>query len=698
MLLIKLSAYLAWIPALALMMTYMMSSRWFILFGGSRQWKKFNMFNSRILARTVVTSTFTCALFATSNSFAANSIATNSITTNVAIETMTVSGSHSAIPIAQLAGNVSVLTAADISRSQATFVADLLVQFAGVDISTNGGVGQFAELRLRGSETNHILVLIDGIAVNDQSQGGLVDLAHLSTQSIARIELYRGPQSALWGDGAVGGVLNITTVDGGDVDTSTHSLKLGVGQQATQQIQYQHQARFDKGHYGVTISHVSTDGQNISTVPGNIEKDGYDNTSIHSKLSYQINAKHELNATAHYVDYKTAFDATDFVTTGLPIDANNVSYGQQQSAKLQWLFTPNQFHWSLNSSANIHRNVVDNESDGELSSLTDATTMTISSIAQLDYSTQSLTRQYHVGVELDETDFEQRGPIDFGDPNQSQQISSQSVFADAVLSLTKNAFLNASLRYTDNSEFDAATDYRLGANWRATEAITWFASIGQGSKHPTFTERFGFYAGSFIGNPDLQPEKATTYEVGMRFAHQGFSSQLNVFSAQLEDEINGFVYDAATGGFTADNITGESERDGLEWELSWSSAALNLNASYSYLDATQGEGDSRSVELRRARHNGSVNASYAWSDKVSTYLSGSYVGSKFDQFFPPWPQASQIVAMRAYWLVNANVSIAVTPKVTLSAKVDNLLNHQYQDIVGYRGLERKALVTLAYKW
>jgi vitamin B12 transporter len=653
--------------------------------------EKTNMNTSRILSCKIL-----AALVCSAPVLANTQIKPDSLDTFV--ETITVSGSHSALPIAQLAGNVSVLTEQDIARSQATFVADLLVQFAGVDISTNGGVGQFAELRLRGSETNHILVIIDGIAVNDQGQGGLVDLAHLSTQSIARIELYRGPQSALWGDGAVGGVLNIITKDGSQTDGNESALKLSVGQQNTQQAQFQHQAQSDKLQYGFTVSHISTDGQNISIVPNNNEKDGYSNTSIHSKLGYTVNEQHALNAVFHYVDYETEFDATDFVTTGLPVDADNRSQGRQQSAKLQWLLTPTAANWSLNTTASTHSNVVENTSDGQLSSLTDATTHSLSSIAKLDYSNQANTRQFHVGASLEEIDFTQRGPIDFGDPNQTQTIDSNSVFADAVVSITHRAFINASVRYTDNSEFAAATDYRVGANWQQSAALTWFASVGQASKNPTFTERFGFYAGTFVGNPELQPEIATTVELGLRYTSSGFNTQFNIFSAQLEDEINGFVFDSASGGFTADNIDGRSDRDGAEFEVSWSATDLAFNATYSYLDATQGSGEAQSVELRRARHNASFNTSYNWSDSISTYVSASYVGAKFDQFFPPWPQASQIIAMRPYWLINANVNIAVSKQFSVNAKIDNLLNHTYQDIVGYRGLERKAIVSMVYKW
>ena len=162
-----------------------------------------------------------------------------------------------------------------------------------------------------------------------------------------------------------------------------------------------------------------------------------------------------------------------------------------------------------------------------------------------------------------------------------------------MIALSDNIYTNSSIRYTDNSEFDAAIDYRIGANYQSSDKLTWFASIGRASKNPSFTERFGFFAGTFQGNPNLKPEQSSNIEIGLRskyvLANSQLNQQINVFVGKLENEINGFVYDAQTGNFTSDNVAGTSDRSGIEWELSWISADVSINASYSYLDASQGD-------------------------------------------------------------------------------------------------------------
>ena len=623
-------------------------------------------------------------------------------------ELITVTGSRQPLAINQLAGSVSVLTEAEIAQSSATFVSELLTQFANVDLSVNGGVGQYAELRIRGAEANHVLVLLDGVQINDLAQGGLIDLAHLPVANIARIELLRGSQSAVWGDGAIGGVLSITTKQAA-MDNLQQSLQFSSGQNNTYQGAYQLSGRSDDLDYRLALSHFTTDGQNISLVEGNAEKDGYSNTQVQLNTHYQLNPQHRLSGFARLVDYKTDYDATDFLTTGLPVDANNVSKGTKNTLKAGWLFAPENAQWQIDSALHYHQDKVDNIENNAIASASNSTEAKLLSVLQITHkvfpnvASSSTQGTINLGFEYSNIDYEQAGPVVFGDPNYAENMTKNSVFVDSVQPLTKAIWLNTSARYTDNSEFAATTDYRIGGHWQLSPAVNLFVSRGKATKNPTFTERFGFFPTSFVGNPELEPEKSVTNELGLGFIFPGVnkttnSLDLTLFKATLYNEINGFVFEPVSGGFTSANINGESERQGWELSSTLHSSFGKVTLAYSYLDATEDTTNLQTRELRRAVHNGSITINNEYQNEVSTYLSARYTGSRDDVFFPPFPQPSATIAQPAYWLINASIQWQARPEVKVGVKGNNLFNATYTDIVGYRGLERNISAFIHYSW
>lgn len=640
--------------------------------------------NTPLFCRSVVTGLVLSATVLTSFAQA------QSTTPDETLETLTVTGSRSVLNIAQLAGNVSILTEADIANSQATFVSELLTAFTSIDVSVNGGVGQYAELRIRGAEANHVLVLLDGVQINDQAQGGLIDLAHLPTHNIERIELLRGAQSAVWGDGAIGGVLSITTKQGGQ---DLGSVQFNVGQNDTYHANLQHSGTFAETAYHVSFSHFDTDGQNISTVAGNTETDGYQNTQFHLNLSTQLGQTLRLQSMFRLNEYATEYDATDFVTTGLPVDADNVSEGEKRDVKLALEYRPAGTDWYVDTSLHHHVDQVDNIESGRFASASKSTENKALAVWHYANSDQA---SINLGVEYADVEYSQAGPIVFGDPNYQTDIQRTSVFADNTYALFDDVWLNASVRYTDNSEFASATDYRVGSSWQVNAPLRIFVSHGRASKTPTFTERFGFFPTSFIGNPNLKPETATTSELGVALDIAQTTWSLTLFDTDLDNEINGFVFDANSGGFTADNVSGQSKRSGLELDGRFASALGQWQLSYSYLDASDGATNAR--ELRRAQHNGAVTLTSQPTATVSTYLSARYTGTRTDQFFPPFPAPSQVLEQGAYWLVNTSVNWQARHDVKVGLKAENIFAQKYTDIVGYRGLERKFSAYIQYQW
>jgi vitamin B12 transporter len=611
--------------------------------------------------------------------------------TNADIERISIVGARQTVQQNQLASASYILDETDITNSGQIFLIDILRGMPGISVSKSGSIGGLTELRLRGAETNHLLVMIDGIVVNDEGQGGLVDFAHITTENVVSVELLNGPQSALWGSGAVAGVLSITTRN-----ASKTSKRLGVSYGNNQTLKanaHYANSSSDSVNYFVGIEHFDSDGENVSRA-GN-EDDGYENTTASAGFDWKASDDHQFSSQIRYVDYSNDFDATDFFTTGLPIDADNTAEGNRLNGKLDYQYAPENSDWQHNVEYQFSRANSENYSAGILSAETDARKH-----RAIYWNTLSLLNSGHVntGIEWVRDDFRQRGPIGFGDPNQDQTMTTRAVFADAIVGISDDISINASGRLDRNSDFDNQTSYRLGINYVISDVLRSFVSYGKAVRNPTFTERFGFFPGTFLGNPDLNPEIANSLEVGVEYQASNDSRlQINWFDSQLEDEINGFVFDADFGGFTAANSANESSRQGIELSYAYTLKTWNFSASYTYLDASEEATTGISTtELRRAKHSGSVSINYSPNSPLSVNLSAAYTGSRFDQFFPPFPQPSEIVGLRPYTLVNTNVVYQMGDSASIQLSAHNLFDETYEDVVGFVGKGRQVSVGMRY--
>lgn len=608
------------------------------------------------------------------------------------IETLTVTGTRLPIELTKLPAAVSVLTESDIKASGALQLTELIRGLPGVSLSQSGSPGGLTEVRVRGSETNHLLVLIDGVIANDIGQGSLIDLAHLTAANVTRIELLKGPQSARWGSGAIGGVLSITTKAGQTQQPSKNvSMSASAGTQSTYKGSVNAASQHNDFGLNAYASYLQTDGDNISRV-GN-EDDGYNNLTAGLNVSFEASSEHLLNAYLRAVDYQNDYDATDFLSTGLPADSDNVTRGFQVSSKLKWEYQPRDSDYNSALTAQYRKDKNDNTASG------DDVGGTTGERVEFNWTHFYRLDNWNVaaGAEYLQRLFSQRGPVVFGDPNQAQRDKTYSAFGEASGNLGDNVFTSLSARFDNNSEFDNASSYRAGLTWQVQNNVSVFTSYGKAVKTPTFTERFGFTPASFIGNADLMPEKSEEIEVGIKTRWETLSTQVSIYSTQLEDEINGFVFDPAAGAFTADNIDGESQRDGVDAEFNWRGEMVSVTGSYSYLNAQQDVDAVNTTELRRARHQGALTVSSDFGlDKFSFYTKLAYTGTRFDTFFPPFPAPSQTLALSAYTLTNVNVSYRISNEWQLSLKVNNLFDTEYEDIIGYVGQERRALVTVNY--
>ncbi len=618
---------------------------------------------------------------------AATAIADDNITDET-LENITVTASRTDTLINNVGSSITIITAEEIQQRGARTLASLIRDAAGLAVNQPGGMGTLTQVRMRGAEANQVLVLIDGIEANDLSQGGEFNFAHVMTAGIERVEIVRGPQSALWGSDALAGVINIITRPRSPIQRS--QVDIEQGSFGTSQIA----ATVDRSEEALAVAFSAhrtvTDGTNISRVGD--ESDGYDNTTFNTSIRTDIGPRMSATAQLRYTDASIDFDAIDFVTTGLPVDAANVTDTKQIYSKISWqgkisdnieqIIAVHRIH-----TRNVNRtgNPVDDKTEGDKRSIVLQT--------NIQFDAQRLT----LVAENETDDFTQRGEATFfGDPNRDLSTS-RNAFAAEFRHDGDQYNLSASLRHENNEDFDDANTWRLTGLWRATDSIGLFASWGRSIKNPTFTERFGFFD-SFFGNPDLQPEKSLAYEVGLRY-HAGASRvSLSYFDAVLENEINGFVFDPDSGSFTARNTAGDSNRDGAELEASWQlSSNHSLNFGYTWLNASEPFGDTSVTEIRRPQHTASVRLNSEFG-RVNFNIGAQYNGSQFDKFFPPFPEPEQRVKLSAYTLVDATVRYQLNQHLVLQARLENLLDEEYEDVFGFRSSGFGAYGALQLSW
>lgn len=613
------------------------------------------------------------------------------------VETITVAGISEAVARPKIAGSVSTISQAQITASGAVSIVDLLRTVAGVNIGQTGPTGSLAELRFRGSESNHVLVMIDGIEINDVAQGALVDFTHIQMNNVERIEILRGPQSALWGSNAIAGIINIITKGSNIEDGKQVDLSFGIGDRETYQAAANLAMKKEKLALKLNFSSYKSDGENISRNQASLsnEQDAYSNTSLNGGLQYQFNQNNYFSVNSRITNYVADSDGYDF-TTGLVGDADNESHGNQLSLGANWNFTFNQNENKAPSFSHL-LSVQYNKQETKNYASKAFSGASIGEKLRFLWSNKVRFSDYsalNIGLESTREDFEQQGASVDAASNQRQSNSTNSFVLSGNYGFNEDLDLNYSYRYDDNSDFDSASSYRSGLVYRLSTDTKIFASIGEAIKNPTFTERFGFFPGSFLGNPNLVPEQQQSIEAGIESNVSSVSYQISVFKATLENEILGFVFEPASGQFTADNATSDSRRTGIELSTQFDIADISWQAQYSYVDAKESD----IAELRRAKHNASLNATYQISTQQQFYLQIDYNGSKLDRYFPPFPEPSQIVSLKNYYLLSANYRYQIKQNLNVNLRLSNALNHRYEDVFGYNTDGSRALAQIQYTW
>lgn len=602
--------------------------------------------------------------------------------------TLILAGGLSPAPAAALPRAVSVLTGEELEQRGLDQAVEALRALPGVAVNRSGGPGGLTQVRLRGTEGRHVLVLLDGVRL-DPAQNGEFDFAGLQSADIERIEVVRGPQSVFFGSNTIGGVISITTRRATQPGFSGQA-GVETGSDGTLALSTLLGWRGERG--GLTLSGIlrNEGGYDISATPGG-QNDGMRNRTLNLAGDWQLTDDWRVGLLLRRRNQTNETDPEDWGPVTSPgdivYDRNDFTRLQERigSVFAEGDLAEGRLRLTLRASRFDldTRRFNDAVESGDTSA--DRRELSMRGVWALDGGTVEGAR-HTLGFGLDHTreGFVHNNAAYVSDPSQliRQGRSNTGLSLEYRGTLAEGFDVQAGLRRDLNDGFANFTTWSLGASYAlagdgAGSGTRLRASLGTGVQNPTLFNQFGFIPGSFIGNPDLRPEQSRGWDIGIDQFIQGGAGQISAtyFDNRLTDRITTIGWPVSTPV----NSTGVSHRRGVE--LSYEGQItdrLGLRASYTYTNA-RGEADERLV--RRPMHEAALGLDWDATDSTRLTLDVRRVVDNLDQV---WAYAgAPVLRLPDYTLVNLSVTHRLSETVSLQARVHNVTDSRHYDVMGY---------------
>lgn len=586
-------------------------------------------------------------------------------------EQIVVTGTYNPLAVEQLSSAVTVLDHELITQLNKTNLADLLQSVPGVLIERQGGPGGLAVASIRGGESNYTVVMVDGVAMNDpgNSRGGAFDLGNINVESIERIEIVRGPQSAIYGADALAGVINIISLRPQQGHQQT--LSASVGAEGYQQAGLSALGEASNSDYSFQIR-TRDSGEPVT---GSEAKD----SELNLRMGWRPATAHSLSASFRYFDgerssYPEQSGGPEFALSPL-LDHTDYT---DKTAALGWQYHISE-QWKSNVQATAYQRSEVFSSPGILNTQvppngadTEFERQQVSWINTLGHQGKFWA---NLGLEHRQEVGDSRGYLDYGDlisTDFSLDRSTNSGFVDMNAQVNKNLLLQASIRNDATNGFEHNTSLKLGIRYQAAEQITLRANLGDGYKLPSF-----FALGHpLVGNANLKPEQVESWDAGIAWQpNEQLSTGIDYFNNTFRDPID---FDSEL--FT--NVNREQVKtQGVEWQMGWSSAddRLNLrgNATYTDIDVK----DSVSVLTNRPQWRAGLAVSWQINDQWRSSLDYQQVGKQFAT--AQYTGDATLHELDAYERVDANLFWTVSDALKVNFTVENLFDASATSAVGF---------------
>jgi vitamin B12 transporter len=582
--------------------------------------------------------------------------------------TILVTASRTPVAAEDSAASTSVLEEEALDALSLPAVPDLLRLTPGVAVATTGPRGTQTQVRIRGAEANHTLIFVDGIRFNDPAAGNEARFELLTSDSLSRLEIVRGPQSALWGSEALGGVIAATSADPFRGGGLAGIAEYGSLDSARLSGRYALRA----GDVGVMASAGWLRSDGVDSFGGGGERDGFDNRAASLKIEARPSPAIRVGVTGHWIEGTSEFDGFDpvFFTRADTLDeTRNRIAAVRGWAQGRW------GGWTLDADASYLDSANRNRLGGAALNSTFGSRLALG--AQL--SRQIGGHRVTAAIVHEAEDFSARDTAFFGGTDQDRSRRLTAVVGEWRAEWSPAIVTDVALRHDSFSAFRDATTLRASLLARPVRGVTLHAAYGEGIAQPSFYDLYGFFPAFFVGNPGLSPERSRGWEAGLDWRNQRFNLGITYFSARLRDEIvDIFAFPSTTA-----NADGVSRRDGIEASAGFRAGpALSLQVNYTWLDADEQRtaGAAPVREVRRPRHSANLIA-FGEAGRFRWGASLAYVGKRRDTDFDLFPAAT--VTLGDYVLASANLAYRIVPQVELFARAENAFDAHYQDVVGY---------------
>ncbi|MDR1076719.1 MAG: TonB-dependent vitamin B12 receptor [Xanthomonadaceae bacterium] len=569
-----------------------------------------------------------------------------------------------------------VIDRTEIDRSQATSLPDLLRGRAGIDLASTGGMGQQTSLFMRGTNSGHVLVLIDGIRVGSATTGAAA-LNDLPIGQVERIEIVRGSRSSLYGSEAIGGVIQIFTTRGHQ--GFEQNYQIGAGRHGLREASAGFSNHGERGWIAVQGAYQKTDGINAchGTAAGwgtgcyvdEPDRDGYRNVSVSVRGGADLTET--LAVEGHFLNADTFHEYDGDIYAG------NESNGVQRlfGGKLDW--TPSErIHLALQ---------IGRSNDGLDSYLTDPSGSPRSFVSRFD------TRRDTASLQGDFTLAENQ-LLSVGADWQNDRVTSSTAYDESerdntgVFAEYQARFgahqLQLSVRNDDNEQFGNHTTGSVGWGMLLGNGFKLNASYGTGFKAPTFNDLYYPY----YGNLDLDPEQSRSLNIGVAQYLDRWNWSLNLYETRIDDLI---AYDGAI--WLPNNIEKARIR-GAELTLSTSLAGFDISAQFSHTDPRNRSRSSLNHDNwlpRRARDTGRIDIDRgfgAWRFGIT----GNAAGHRYDD-------AANTVRLGGYATLDLRAEYAITPEWSVQVRVTNVFDREYETVAWYNQPDREYGINLRYR-